>query len=74
MAVSPYLPTPGFASWRRFKSRAITCLLVFCALAVIAPLFLVIYFLVAHGASSLGSVLVFLTRCSTVTRLPLAAS
>src|SRR5580692_8806310 len=53
MNASPYLPTPGFASWRRFKSRAITCLLVLCALAVIAPLFLVIYFLVVHGASSL---------------------
>ena len=53
MTVSPYLPTPSFASWRRFKSRAITFVLVMCALAVIAPLFLVIYFLLAHGASSL---------------------
>ena len=53
MAASSYLPTPGFARWRRLKSRAITWLLVLCALAVIAPLFLVIYFLVAHGASSL---------------------
>jgi phosphate transport system permease protein len=53
MTLSPYLPTPGFARWRKFKSRGITCLLVLCALAVIAPLFLVIYFLVLHGASSL---------------------
>ena len=53
MTVSPYLPTPGFARWRKLKSRAITCVLVVCALAVIAPLFLVIYFLLVHGASSL---------------------
>jgi phosphate transport system permease protein len=53
MTESPYLPTPGYARWRRFKSRAVTGLLVMCALAVIAPLFLVIYFLVIHGASSL---------------------
>jgi phosphate transport system permease protein len=53
MIDSPYLPTLAFARWRRFKSRAITCVLVLCAVAVIAPLFLVIYFLVAHGASSI---------------------
>jgi phosphate transport system permease protein len=53
MTASPYLPTPGFANWRKFKSRAITGLLVLCALAVIAPLFLVTYFLLVHGASSI---------------------
>jgi phosphate transport system permease protein len=53
MSTSPYLPTPGFASWRKLKSGAVTALLVMCALVVIAPLFLVIYFLVAQGASSL---------------------
>src|ERR1700679_3500030 len=53
MTASPYLPPPGYARWRSFKSRAVTCLLVVCALAVIAPLFLVIYFLLVHGASSL---------------------
>jgi phosphate transport system permease protein len=53
MNASPYLPTPGFASWRKFKSRAVTAVLVLCAVAVIAPLFLVIYFLVARGASSI---------------------
>jgi phosphate transport system permease protein len=53
MAPSPYLPTPRFASWRRFKSRAVTVVLVLCALAVIAPLFLVLYFLIVHGARSL---------------------
>jgi phosphate transport system permease protein len=49
---SPFLPTPEFASWRKFKSAAITGILVLCALVVIAPLFLVIYFLLAQGASS----------------------
>jgi phosphate transport system permease protein len=53
MNASPYLPTPELARWRKFKSRAITGVLVVCALAVIAPLFLVIYFLLVHGASSL---------------------
>ena len=53
MSRSPYLPTAGFASWRKFKSDAVTAILVLCALVVIAPLFLVIYFLVTQGASSL---------------------
>jgi phosphate transport system permease protein len=53
MAASPYLPTPGYARWRRCKSRAVTGVLVLCALAVIAPLFLVLYFLVVRGSSSL---------------------
>jgi len=53
MDASPYLPTPEYARWRKWKSAAVTWLLVACALAVIAPLFLVIYFLVARGASSL---------------------
>lgn len=52
-APSPYLPTPGFARWRKAKSTAVTAVLVGCALAVIAPLFLVIYFLVVQGWSSL---------------------
>jgi phosphate transport system permease protein len=53
MESSPYLPTPRYAQWRRVKSRAVTCLLVVCALMVIAPLFFVIYFLVVRGSSSL---------------------
>ncbi|HEY1793283.1 MAG TPA: phosphate ABC transporter permease PstA [Opitutaceae bacterium] len=53
MKLSPYLPTAGFASWRKFKSGAVTALLVACALVVIAPLLLVIYFLVVQGWSSL---------------------
>jgi phosphate transport system permease protein len=50
---SPYLPTPGFARWRKAKSTAVTVVLVVCALAVIAPLFLVIYFLIVQGWSAL---------------------
>ena len=53
MAASPYLPTPAFARWRKAKSTAVTAVLVVCALAVIAPLFLVIYFLLKQGYSSL---------------------
>ncbi len=53
MEASPYLPTPQYARWRKWKSGAITGILVGCAVAVIAPLFLVIYFLIARGASSL---------------------
>jgi phosphate transport system permease protein len=53
MTVSPYLPSPRFARWRKLKSSAITWVLVVCALAVIAPLFLVTYFLLLHGATSL---------------------
>jgi phosphate transport system permease protein len=53
MVISPYLPSPGFARWRKAKSAAVTAVLVVCALAVIAPLFLVIYFLVVQGWSSL---------------------
>jgi phosphate transport system permease protein len=53
VSTSPYLPTAGFASWRKFKSGAVTAVLVLCALVVIAPLFLVVYFLLAQGASSL---------------------
>lgn len=53
MAASPYLPSPELARWRKMKSTAVTAVLVVCAVAVIAPLFLVIYFLLAQGASSL---------------------
>src|ERR1035438_701619 len=49
MTDSPFLPTPGFAHWRKMKSTAVTAVLVVCALAVIAPLFLIIYFLLARG-------------------------
>jgi len=50
---SPYLPTPGYAHWRKLKSTGVTAVLVVCALAVIAPLFLIIYFLLARGFGSI---------------------
>jgi phosphate transport system permease protein len=53
MELSPYLPSLQFARWRRVKSRGVTVILVLCALLVIAPLFLVTYFLVVRGFSSL---------------------
>jgi phosphate transport system permease protein len=53
MEPSPYLPTPAFARWRKFKSAAVTAVLVVCSLMVILPLFLVLYFLVREGYSSL---------------------
>jgi phosphate transport system permease protein len=53
MTESPYLPTPGLARWRRIKSNLVTAVLVVCAAAVIAPLFIVIYFLIYNGASSM---------------------
>src|SRR5271169_5920779 len=53
MQASPYLPSPQYARWRKWKSGAITGILVACALTVIAQLFLVIYFLLANGASSI---------------------
>jgi phosphate transport system permease protein len=53
MTESPYLPSPGLANWRHVKSIAVTAVLVACALVVIAPLFLVIYFLIVHGAASI---------------------
>jgi len=46
-------PTPGYARWRAWKSKGMTVLLGLCAIAVAAPLFLVIYFLVHEGASAL---------------------
>ena len=40
-------------SWRKFKNGAMTGLLFACALLVMAPLFLVLYFLIREGASAL---------------------
>src|SRR5580658_7462501 len=53
MDASPFLPTPSVARWRKMKSAAVTTVLVACAAVVIAPLFLVVYFLVMQGYSSL---------------------
>jgi phosphate transport system permease protein len=46
-------PAAAQHSWRRFKSGAMAGLLFACALLVMAPLFLVLYFLVREGASAL---------------------
>lgn len=46
-------PTPHYARYRAWKSRAMSTLLGLCAVAVAAPLFLVLYFLIREGASSI---------------------
>ena len=53
MEASPYLPTAAVARFRKAKSTAVTVVLVICAGLVIAPLFLVIYFLLVQGWSSI---------------------
>ncbi len=56
MSTSPnatWIPSAGFARWRRIKSQLMRIVLGLCALAVAAPLFLVLYFLIREGASSL---------------------
>jgi phosphate transport system permease protein len=49
--VSP--PEANRHSWRKFKSRAMTVVMLGCALLVMTPLFLVLYFLIREGASAL---------------------
>jgi phosphate transport system permease protein len=39
--------------WRRQKSRAMNLVMGFCAIAVMTPLFLVLYFLIKEGATSI---------------------
>lgn len=51
--MDPLKPTAARQRWRRFKSAAMTVLLCLCAAAVVAPLFLVLYFLLSKGASAL---------------------
>jgi phosphate transport system permease protein len=57
-AATPALPLAlprdsAHQRWRKLKSNGMTILLCLCAFVVMAPLFLVIYFLVSAGASSL---------------------
>jgi phosphate transport system permease protein len=54
MSATPH-PQPAAMqhSWRKFKSRAMAGLLFACALLVMAPLFLILYFLIREGASAL---------------------
>lgn len=44
---------PRGHSWRKFKSRAMGVVMLLSSLIVMAPLFLVIYFLIKEGASAL---------------------
>ena len=44
---------PAGHTWRRVKSRAMGGLMLLSSLAVMAPLFLVLYFLIREGASSI---------------------
>jgi phosphate transport system permease protein len=46
-------PRRAHQIWRKWKSRGMSVLLGVCAVAVISPLFLVLYFLVSKGASAL---------------------
>ena len=50
----PLLPSLAQQRWRNWKSRAVAALLCGCALAVMAPLFLIVYFLVVNGAGALN--------------------
>lgn len=51
--VSLCRPSPALQSWRRWQSRLITILMGCCAFVVVTPLFLVLYFLLREGASSI---------------------
>jgi phosphate transport system permease protein len=48
-----FQPSPRRHAWRKAKSRAMHWLMFGCAGLVMAPLFLVLYFLVREGASAL---------------------
>jgi phosphate transport system permease protein len=50
---SSLYPSRAQQNWRRAKSGAMTALLCACAVLVMAPLFLIVYFLISRGASSL---------------------
>jgi phosphate transport system permease protein len=53
VAAHTFEPSPAHQIWRKWKSRGMSVLLGVCAVAVISPLFLVLYFLVSKGASAL---------------------
>jgi phosphate transport system permease protein len=54
-SAAPSLLQAGSAgqAWRKFKSRAMAVLMLLSTLAVMAPLFLVLYFLIREGASAI---------------------
>jgi len=49
-----FSPSPAHQRWRNWKSRAMAGLLCLCALVVMAPLFLIVYFLLVNGAGALN--------------------
>jgi len=52
-ARASFAPSPRQQAWRRFTNRVMAVVLLACALTVMAPLFLVLYYLVREGATSL---------------------
>jgi phosphate transport system permease protein len=52
-APSQFQPSPRQHAWRKLTSRLMAGLMLVCAVAVMAPIFLVLYFLIREGASSL---------------------
>jgi phosphate transport system permease protein len=50
---SQFQPSPRRHAWRKLTSGAMSGLMLVCAIAVMAPIFLVLFFLVREGASSL---------------------
>ncbi|MEO6993577.1 MAG: phosphate ABC transporter permease PstA [Lacunisphaera sp.] len=53
MTASLLQTAPRGHAWRKFKSRAMSGLMLLSCLAVMTPLFLVLYFLIHEGAGSL---------------------
>ena len=51
--ISPITSSSRQHAWRQLKSRTMAMVMFCCAVVVMAPLFLVLYFLVREGASSL---------------------
>ncbi len=52
-APSQFQPSPRQHAWRKLTSKAMAGLMFACAAAVMAPIVLVLYFLIREGASSL---------------------
>jgi phosphate transport system permease protein len=52
-AVATLQPSLGQHRWRKFKNSGMTVLMLACSLLVMAPLFLVLYYLAREGASAL---------------------
>jgi phosphate transport system permease protein len=51
--ISRFTPSARQHAWRKLKSRAMAGLMLACAVAVMAPIFLVLYFLIREGAAAL---------------------